>query len=339
MVTEPFSVTELEVNGPGGIVYCTTPTTNGTATVTIAGDGTGKPTLNLTNAAQSCSLEVTANNEMTIAGALNNFKFDVSSAVGGITFPDSTVQTTAAAGGSGPSIGSNQSIQCIWSGATQQWICLNEASYGWADSDTITTSNDVSWYKVGQELSPGVYATAYYPIYFQNDITIDYVSMITAGTAATNDCAIFASDADNFPTGAPILSFSITPGSTTSFDHTETSVAATAFSAGLHFLAIEGTGATFRILGNTAAGIGAIDTSSSSYSYAPAVTPFCSYSINSDSLTTLTRETFSYYLQEDTLVTIPATITLGNLMMGGTDRDRTNNKGAIIPGLFVRSST
>ena len=47
MVSEPFSVTELEVNGPGGIIYCTTPTTNGTSTVTIAGDGTGKPILNL----------------------------------------------------------------------------------------------------------------------------------------------------------------------------------------------------------------------------------------------------------------------------------------------------
>lgn len=89
---------DLKVNGTGQVEVANT-TTNNDTTLSVKGNGTGKPVINLSNNTKSASLEVTTNEEMTIAGGSNSFKFDVSSATGGITFPDSTVQTTAASGG------------------------------------------------------------------------------------------------------------------------------------------------------------------------------------------------------------------------------------------------
>jgi len=92
---------DLQVNGTG-IVEVENQTTDNPTTFQVAGNGTGKPVINLKNDTQSASLEVTTNNKLTVKGATDSFVFDVSSATGGITFPDATTQTTAASGVSFP---------------------------------------------------------------------------------------------------------------------------------------------------------------------------------------------------------------------------------------------
>lgn len=253
-----------------------------------------------------------------------------------ISFGDGTTQTTAASAGSGgPSLGTLQSLQCQWSGLTNAWYCVNEANYGWADATGLTTSTDMPWTNQGDGGRVG-----YYPIYFPKALTIDYISVIAAAFSGTPtmDFAIFGSDSDNFPTGSSLLSWTATLPMTY-FDHVETSVSATVFSQGLYFLAVEASGTSHYLMGNMAAGGIATNSTAGSYKYGPAVTPFCNYQQNTDSITSLARSDFSWYLAETSATTIPATITLGNLVLGGADRDGQNIKGLVIPALFVRSST
>lgn len=332
MTAQPFDVSSA------GLTIDESPiiTSNGANQLIINSGATGDVGLLLTSLTKAVTLTVDTNQELKVQGGVNSFVFDVSSATGGITFPDGTTQNTAAAGGGGgggPSLGTLQSIQNRWAGQVQPWLCVNESNIGY-NTNLITTSNDISW---GNTVSSG--RVAYYPIYFQRDMTIDYVAVLPAGTG-TGDFAIFASDSDNFPTGSPVLSFSAgTAPSTTIFSWDEVSVAATAFTKGLYFLAIDASAPTYRLLGNLAAGnVGLSDTASTTRIYGPAVTPFCNYFDNQDSLTTLFQDYFSFFLEEASATSIPGTINLANLVMGGSDRDGTNDK-PVIPALMVREST
>jgi hypothetical protein len=88
----------LKVSGTGAVEVENT-TSNNDTTFQVAGNGTGKPIINLKNDAMSASLEVTTNQELTIKGGTESFVFDVSSATGGIQWPDGTSQITASSGG------------------------------------------------------------------------------------------------------------------------------------------------------------------------------------------------------------------------------------------------
>ena len=63
--------------------------------------GTDTPKINLSNSTKAVTLQVDTNQKLTVKGALNTFVLDVSSATSGITFPDGTIQTTAASGSGG----------------------------------------------------------------------------------------------------------------------------------------------------------------------------------------------------------------------------------------------
>ena len=63
--------------------------------------GTDTPKINLSNNTKAVTLQVDTNQKLTVKGALNTFVLDVSSATSGITFPDGTIQTTAASGSGG----------------------------------------------------------------------------------------------------------------------------------------------------------------------------------------------------------------------------------------------
>ena len=59
------------------------------------------PIVNIGSSTKSVSLEVNTSQKLSVKGSSNSFVFDASSATGGITFPDSTVQLTAASGSGG----------------------------------------------------------------------------------------------------------------------------------------------------------------------------------------------------------------------------------------------
>lgn len=62
--------------------------------------GTDTPKINLSNSTKSATLQVDTNEKLTVIGSVNSFVLDVSSATSGLQFPDGTIQTTAASGGS-----------------------------------------------------------------------------------------------------------------------------------------------------------------------------------------------------------------------------------------------
>ena len=63
--------------------------------------GTDTPIINISNSTKAVTLQVDTNQKLTVKGALNTFVLDVSSATSGLTFPDGTIQTTAASGSGG----------------------------------------------------------------------------------------------------------------------------------------------------------------------------------------------------------------------------------------------
>ena len=107
---------------PNGALYTGTNVTNGDASITILADGTGEPTLNLSNPTAAVSLTCDTNQKLKVEGGLNTFIFDASSATGGITWPDGTTQITAASGGGVDGSGTANTIP------------------KWSDSDTLTDS-------------------------------------------------------------------------------------------------------------------------------------------------------------------------------------------------------
>ena len=91
----------LEVTGSAGVTI-KQGTTNAGTTFNVEGNGTGTPKINLTNNVKSVTLLCDVNQKLKVDGGTDTFVFDVSSASGGITFPDGTTQTTAASGTSFP---------------------------------------------------------------------------------------------------------------------------------------------------------------------------------------------------------------------------------------------
>ena len=100
---------DLQVNGTGQVEVQNT-TTDTDTTLSVKGNGTGDAKIHLNNPSKAVSLICDTNQELKIQGGSDTFVFDVSSGTGGITFPDSTVQTTAASGVSFPLEAPNGSV-------------------------------------------------------------------------------------------------------------------------------------------------------------------------------------------------------------------------------------
>jgi len=80
------------IEGSNGLLF------DGT-TFTINTLSASDPIINLSSSSKSVTLEVNTSEKLSVKGSGNSFVFDASSATGGITFPDSTVQNTAASAG------------------------------------------------------------------------------------------------------------------------------------------------------------------------------------------------------------------------------------------------
>ncbi len=86
-----------------GVIRIKNQTTNTDTQLNVQGNGTGTPKINLSNDSKAVTIQCDESQKLKVIGASDDFIFDVSSATGGITFPDGTIQNTAASGGSGGS--------------------------------------------------------------------------------------------------------------------------------------------------------------------------------------------------------------------------------------------
>jgi len=86
-----------------GVIRIKNQTTNTDTQLNVQGNGTGTPKINLSNDSKAVTIQCDETQKLKVIGGSDDFIFDVSSATGGITFPDGTTQVTAASGGSGGS--------------------------------------------------------------------------------------------------------------------------------------------------------------------------------------------------------------------------------------------
>jgi len=130
----------IQVAGTGN-VRIENQTTDTASQLNVKGNGSGTPLISLSNDTKAVSLQCDTNQKLTVKGGTEEFVLDVSSASGGITFPDGTTQTTAASGGSGGvnplSFSTSQGLA-----VTAYWLLgLNPAYASAFDSQAYTTSH------------------------------------------------------------------------------------------------------------------------------------------------------------------------------------------------------
>ena len=101
-ITNLSDTSDIDIIATGtGQVEVQNATTNTDSVLSIMGNGTGDPKIDLQNASNRVWVLCDENKKLKIQGgaAGNTFVFDVTGAATGLTFPDGTTQTTAAAGG------------------------------------------------------------------------------------------------------------------------------------------------------------------------------------------------------------------------------------------------
>ena len=207
--------------GSNGLLF------NGTS-FTVNTLSASDPVINMSSSTKSVSLEVNASQKLTVKGASNSFVFDASSGSGGITFPDGTVQTSAASAGS--PVGNNAVA-----------LPSDEYSGSARDSNLYSSMN----LKFGPSMSDSGYNpsstnTHFWPYFASNTGDITKIQ-VRSGSGVTGNCLVGfynASDA-GLPTtliGSATLDVSTTGNkSQTSFSSTITTVRGKLYFIGVCF--------------------------------------------------------------------------------------------------------
>ena len=126
-----------------GLTRIKNQTTNTDTQLNVQGNGTGTPKINLSNDSKAVTIQCDENQKLKIIGASDDFIFDVSSATGGITFPDGTVQVTASTGGGGGSgLGVVMSPTNASLSSADTYLIGRQSPYAiWADYDAANIQN------------------------------------------------------------------------------------------------------------------------------------------------------------------------------------------------------
>lgn len=139
---------ELRVLGTGN-VRVKNETTNTDSQLNVQGNGSGTPKVSLSNDTKAVTLQCDTNQKLTIKGGTDEFVLDVSSATGGITFPDGSTQNTAASGGGGSSGIPSPTFQTTSQGlAVTAYWCLGLYSASAMENEAYTTGTSgfvVKW--------------------------------------------------------------------------------------------------------------------------------------------------------------------------------------------------
>ena len=130
-----------------GVIRIKNQTTNTDTQLNVQGNGTGTPKINLSNDSKAVTIQCDETQKLKVIGASDDFIFDVSSATGGITFPDGTVQVTASSGGSGGSgLGAVMSPTLSGIASSDSYLIGRQSPYAiWVDptsSNNQNTSNN-----------------------------------------------------------------------------------------------------------------------------------------------------------------------------------------------------
>jgi hypothetical protein len=166
-----------------GQVEVANQTTDTDTVLSVMGNGTGAPRLDLQNASKRVWIECQANKKLTVQGGSggDTFVFDVSSASGGIQFPDSTIQTTAASGGG------DGMLFCAAPPASGYDYDLSGQSQGSQGSNPTFTSDEMY-------LMPFSVPTAISAVSLKFGLTVT-----TGAWNGTFYAAIYTADANNLP--------------------------------------------------------------------------------------------------------------------------------------------
>lgn len=169
---------ELKVTGTGN-VRVKNDTTNQASQLNVQGNGSGDPIISLSNDTKSVSIQCDTNQKLSVKGGTDEFVLDVSSATGGITFPDGTTQTTAATGGSSGVIGAFPDLSSFTPTAGGEIIhtsTMQPGSYLRLKNLSISTWGTTYYY--------------YFPITVNTTKTYTTAGMMASSWAAGNEVTI-----------------------------------------------------------------------------------------------------------------------------------------------------
>ena len=120
-----------------GLVRVKNQTTNTDTQLNVQGNGTGTPKINLSNDTKAVTIQCDETQKLKVIGGSDDFIFDVSSATGGITFPDGTVQNTAA---SSSTNNFDVSIPAVMPALANTRFIISQIP-PWGSADVSQTSN------------------------------------------------------------------------------------------------------------------------------------------------------------------------------------------------------
>jgi len=127
-----------------GVIRVKNQTTNTDTQLNVQGNGTGIPKINFSNDTKAVTIQCDESQKFKVdSGGGNTFVLDVSSATGGIKFPDGTTQVTAATGGGGGSgLGVVLSPTISGLASADTYLIGRQSPYAiWADYDTSNNQN------------------------------------------------------------------------------------------------------------------------------------------------------------------------------------------------------
>ena len=174
---------KLQYTGATGALRIENTTADTDTQLVIDAPGTGIPTFILTNNTKAVTIQCDENQKLKVKGGTEDFIFDVSSATGGITFPDGTTQITAASGGGAAfpaiNVGSMTSYE--------DYRISNATPYG-SNDQTITVyalnTRPTAW----PFIAP-----------FSGDIGEFAIKVITSSASSSVVIGFYDSDANNLP--------------------------------------------------------------------------------------------------------------------------------------------
>ena len=135
----------LQVAGTGNI-RIENQTVNTASQLNVKGNGTGTPIINLSNDSKAVTIQCDENQKLKVKGGSDSFVLDVSSASGGLTFPDGTTQTTAASGGGASKYAPVMAATDIDSGAHKLYLVSKMGIWGNRSSSTGTFNGSTQPY-------------------------------------------------------------------------------------------------------------------------------------------------------------------------------------------------